>query len=107
MSNEMLEDLKNKIEEIDEKRFKTEYDQKKLIESSRKFNEKIRTFVEYKGLEKNAYNEGIGKIQAINHRIQDCNLAINKIRDKLNFMNSRLENKHNSLVIQSTNLSKN
>lgn len=95
MTNEMLEDLKKKIEEIDEKRFKTEADQKKLIETTGKFNEKIRTFVEYKGLEKSAYNEGIGKIEAINQRIQSCNAGINKIKDKLNYINSRLENKQN------------
>lgn len=99
----MLENLKNKIEEIDEKRSKTEADQKKLNETSAKFNEKIRTFIEYKGLEKSAYNEGIVKIQAINQRIQNCNLGINKIKEKLQFMNSRFENKSNLSENSSTN----
>lgn len=98
MSNEMLGNLKNKIEELDEKRHKTEANQKKLIETSGKFNEKIRTFVEYKDLEKSAYGDGIVKIQEINHRIQNCNSGINKIKDKLQFIKSRLENKQNMSV---------
>lgn len=98
MSNEMLENLKYKIEEIDEKRSKTEADQKKLIESSGKFNEKIRTFIEYKNLEKSAYNEGYVKIQSINQRIQDCSMGIEKLKDKLHYINSRLENKRNISV---------
>ena len=103
MSNQMLEDLKNKIEEVDGKRNKTEANQKKLIETSSKFNEKIRTFVEYKGLEKSAYNEGIGKIQNINRRIQNCNQGLNKIKEKLNYINFRLENSNSFLVNKSPN----
>ncbi len=93
----MLQNLNTKIEEIDEKRLKTEADQKKLIETTSKFNEKIRTFVENKGLEKNAYNDGIVKIKDINQRIHSCNMGINKIKDKLHFINSRLENKQQNI----------
>jgi chromosome segregation ATPase len=103
MSNEMLEKLKHKIEEIDEKRSKTEADQKKLIESSGKFNEKIRTFIEYKNLEKSAYNEGYVKIQAINQRIQDSSTGIEKLKDKLIYINSLLENKRNISVNNAIN----
>lgn len=92
MSNEMLAMLKNKIDELDEKRFKTEAEQKKLIETSGKFNEKIRTYVEYKNLEKIAFSEGEVKMQAINQRIRECNLGMNKIKDKLQYIKSRLEN---------------
>lgn len=103
MSNEMIDKLKDKIEEIDEKRFTTESEQKKLIEISSKFNEKIRTFVEYHYLEKSAYNEGLAKIQAINVRIKDCNSGIGKIKDKLNYINSKLEKKQNLLNKDNSN----
>lgn len=93
MSNEMLIELKNKIEEIDDKRLKTETDQKKLIETSSKFNEKLRTFNDYRYMEKNAYREGVIKIQGLNQRIHDCNSGIKTIKDKLQFLNLKLEKK--------------
>lgn len=90
----MLIELNNRIEEIDDKRIKTETDQKKLIETSSILNEKLRTFNDYKNLEKNAYREGVIKIQGLNQRINDCNSGIKNIKDKLQFLNLKLEKKN-------------
>ncbi len=89
----MIEKLKNKIEQIDEKRMKTESNQKILINSSSIFNEKIKLFVENDNLEKNSYDEGKIKIKNINQRIQECTNGINKIKEKLKYINTRLINK--------------
>lgn len=94
-SNEMVEKLKAKIQEIDSKRNKTENEQKLLIETSSKFNEKISNYLELGKIEKNAYNEGLVKLQNINTRIHDCNANINKIREKIKFINTKLDNKIN------------
>ena len=94
----MIEKLKNKINDIDLKRAVTEKGQKNLIESSTKFNEKIRNYIEYDVIEKDTYKEGVLKIQAVNQRIQECNSGIMKIKEKLKLIHNKLENNSNNNI---------
>jgi hypothetical protein len=94
IGNELIEKLKNRIEEIDVVKEKTELAQIKLINESNEFNDFIKEFNNTNQFQKNSYRESYIKIQNINTRIQEGNLNISKIKDKLKQIKIKL-NKNN------------